>query len=76
MFKDVLEKRITVDGQPVSVPSETTPGKIVESIGKDPETTSLVSRGANGTTRYLPTQKPIRVRDGQDLESTMSGIGG
>ena len=76
MFEDVLNKRIIVDGRPVSVPSETTPGRIIQSIGKDPETTTLVSRGANGTTRYLPTQKAIRVRDGQELESAMSGVGG
>ena len=76
MIKDVLEKRINVDGRPVTVPKETTPGQIIQTIGKDPETTSLVSRGDNGTTQYLPTQKQIRVRDGQELESSMTGIGG
>ena len=76
MFNDVLKKKISVDGQAVDVPSETTPGQIIQSIGKDPQTTSLVSRGVNGTSQYLPTQKPIRVRDGQELESAMSGIGG
>jgi hypothetical protein len=76
MIKDVLEKRILVDGRLVSVPSETTPGQIIQTIGKDPNATSLVSRGDNGTTQYLPTKKTIRVRDGQELESAMSGIGG
>jgi len=76
MFNDVLERRVIVDGRPVTVPSETTPGQIIQTVGKDPQTTSLVTRGANGTSQYLPTQKPIRVRDGQELESAMSGIGG
>jgi len=76
MIKDVLEKRILVDGRLVSVPSETTPGQIIQTMGKDPNATSLVSRGANGTTQYLPTKKTIKVRDGQELESAMSGIGG
>ena len=76
MFKDVLEKKIVVDGQTVTVPSETTPGQIMQTIGKDPRTTSLVTRGANGTSHYLPTQKTINVRDGQELESAMSGVGG
>jgi hypothetical protein len=76
MFNDVMKRRILVDGQAVNVPSETTPGQIIQSVGKDPQTTSLVTRGDNGTSQYLPTQKPIRVRDGQELESAMSGIGG
>jgi len=76
MIKDVLDRRIIVDGQTVTVPNETTPGQIIRTIGKDPKTTSLVRRGANGTTQYLPTQRQIRVRDGQELESSMTGVGG
>jgi len=76
MFEDVLNRRIVVDGQTVTVPKETTPGHIIRTIGKDPDDTSLVSRGANGTTQYLPTKRQIRVRDGQELESSMTGIGG
>lgn len=76
MFRDVLEKNVVVDGQVVSVPEKTTPGQIIRSVGKDPQTTSLVTRGVNGTSQYLPTKKPIRVRDGQELESAMSGVGG
>jgi hypothetical protein len=77
MFNDVMKKRrILVDGQVVDVPQKTTPGQIIQSVGKDPQITSLVTRGANGTSQYLPTQKPIQVRDGQELESALSGIGG
>jgi len=76
MMRDVLNRRIIVDGRPVTVPSETTPGQIIQTIGKDPNDTSLVARGANGTSQYLPTKKPIRVRDGQELESALSGVGG
>ena len=76
MLSDVIKKRIIVDGQFVDVPTQTSPGQIIQSIGKDPATTSLVSRGVNGTTRYLPTRKTINVRDGQELESTMNGVGG
>lgn len=77
MFRDVLEKRVVVvDGRAVTVPEKTTPGQIIQSIGKDPQTTSLVTQGVNGISQYLPTQKPIRVREGQELESALSGVGG
>lgn len=76
MFRDVLERKVVVDGQVVTVPEKTTPGQIIRSVGKDPQTTSLVTQGVNGISRYLPTQKPIKVREGQELESALSGIGG
>lgn len=76
MFNDVLNKRVFADGQVLNVPSETTPGRIIQTIGKNPNTTSLYTRGPNGTSQYLPTTRPINVRDGQEFESTMTGIGG
>ncbi len=76
LFNDMLAKKIRVDGHTVSVPNETTPDAIIAAVGKDPNTTSLVTLRPNDTVQYLPSNKPIYLRDGQKLETSMTGQGG
>jgi len=76
LFNESLQKRIYVDGVPVDVAENTTPTKLVSKVGKDPNTTSLVVAGNNGTVKHLPKGRGIQVRDGQRFETSITGIGG
>jgi hypothetical protein len=76
LFGEVVSKKINVDGHTVSVPQQTTPENIIRIVGKDPNTTNIVTQGEHGTVQYLPKTQPIRVRDGQVLETSMPGVGG
>jgi hypothetical protein len=76
LFNEMVDRTINVDGQRVEVPSQTTPEYIIRTVGKDPNTTNLVMEGSQGTVKYLPKAKPISVREGQVLETSMTGSGG
>jgi len=76
LFGEMVTRKINVDGQTVLVPQQTTPEHVIRTVGKDPRTTSLVTHGPQGTVQYLPKTEPIQVRDGQVLETSMTGVGG
>lgn len=76
-FNSTVERRIHVDGVEYTAPENTTPENVIRAIGKDPNTTSLVTSNPDeATSTFLKTGSNIRLKNGDRFESTMSGLGG
>ena len=76
-FNQAVQRRIQVDGVEYIAPEDTTPGDVVRAIGKDPNTTSLVTSNPDeATSTFLNTNDSIRLKNGDRFETNMTGLGG
>jgi hypothetical protein len=76
-FNQAVQRRIQVDGVEYIAPEDTTPGDVVRAIGKDPNTTTLVtSNPYEETSTFLNTNQNIRLKNGDSFESQLTGTGG
>jgi hypothetical protein len=76
-FNQAMGQRIQVDGVEYISPENTTPEQIMRAVGKDPNTTTLVTSNPHeATSKFLKTHSPIRVKNGDRFEATMNGLGG
>ena len=74
-FNEIV-KRALVEGQPVDVTPNTTAGDILQTVGQDPNTRSLVQTNPDGTAKILRTNDRINTSNGNNFDVQMRGIGG